>query len=77
MSEEIHRALGRIEGQLQGIGARLDIHGQQLTDIDARLGTVEQDAAREGGKRGIMAAVGITILVESLRAWAKSHMGDG
>ena len=73
MSEEIHRALGRIEGQLQGLGERLDIHGAQLTGIDGRLGAVEKDAAREGGKRGVVAAVGIAIMVESARAWAKSH----
>lgn len=73
MSEEIHRALGRIEGQLQGIGERLDIHGSQLAGIDSRLGAVEKDAAAAGGKRGVVAAVGIAIMVESARAWAKSH----
>jgi prefoldin subunit 5 len=77
MSEEIHRALGRIEGQLQGINERLDTHGQQLTTIDTRLGTVEKDAAREGGKRGVLAAVGVAIMVESVRAWARGHSGAG
>ena len=72
MSEEIHRALGRIEGQLQGIGERLDGHGEQLTAIDDRLRSTETAAAREGGKAGVLTGIGVALLIESARAWAKS-----
>ena len=72
MSEEIHRALGRIEGQLNGIGKRLDGHGQQLTAIDGRLRDAETAAARAGGKYGAMTSIGIALLIESVRAWAAS-----
>lgn len=70
MSDEIYRALGRIEGQLQGINDRLDRHGDQLTGIDSRLRSAETTAAREGGKAGMLTGVGMALLIESIRAWA-------
>ena len=70
MSEDLQRALGRIEGQLQGIGERLDGHGKQLTAIDSRLRSAETTAAREGGKAGMLTGVGMALLIESIRAWA-------
>lgn len=75
MTEEIHRALGRIEGQLQGIGERLESHGDQLTAIDGRLRNTETAAAHAGGRAGVLTSVGVALMIESLRAWAKSHTG--
>jgi hypothetical protein len=75
MSDEIYRALGRIEGQLQGVNERLDRHGDQLTGIDDRLRAAETTAAREGGKAGILTGIGVALLVESVRAWARGHSG--
>jgi hypothetical protein len=75
MSDEIYRALGRIEGQLQGVNERLDRHGDQLTGIDSRLRSAETTAAREGGKAGLLTGVGVALIIESVRAWARGHSG--
>lgn len=72
MSEELHRALGRIEGQLLGINERLDGHGDKLTAIDDRLRGAETAAARAGGKYGALTGIGMALLIESVRAWAAS-----
>ena len=67
MSEEIQRALGRIEGQLQGVNDRLDLQGGQLTGIDTRLRKAETTAARAGGTAGILTSIGVALLIESMR----------
>ena len=72
MSEELHRALWLIEGELKGINQRLDGHGVRLTSIDDRLRTAETSAAHAGGRAGVLTGVGVALLIESARAWAKS-----
>lgn len=67
MSEEIVRAIGRIEGRLTGIDRKLDGHTEKLDSIDGRLRNVEQRTAIHGAGAGAMAAVGVGILAEAVR----------
>lgn len=75
MTEDIQRALGRIEGQLHGINQSLETHGKQLVAIDGRLRSAENKAAYAGGKAGVLTGVGVALLVESVRAWAGTKFG--
>lgn len=73
MSNEIMRALGRIEGQLKGVHSRLDTNETKLDSIDGRLRAAEVKSARNGAVFGSAAGVGIALIVESI----KSHFHSG
>ena len=67
MSQEILRAIGRIEGRLDGIDGKLDDQGQTLHGIDARLRSVEGRTVRNGSIAGGAAAVGVALIVETIK----------
>lgn len=71
MTDEIQRALGRIEGQLSGVHQRLDAQHATLDQVKGRLCAVETHAvrrgARKGGEFGAYASVGVALLAEGLR----------
>lgn len=58
------RALGRIEGRLEGIENTQQTHGVTLTSMDTRLRTVETKAAVNGAVSGGLIATGVVIIKE-------------
>ncbi len=68
MSDDILRALGRIEGQLQGVHSRLDEHSGKLDKIDERVKNVEHKAATNGLVSGGIAGVGMSLLAAKLKS---------
>lgn len=74
MSQEIMRALGRIEGRLEGIEATQVANGDKIDAVDGRLQTVEKQAAAKGGGAGLFAGVGVTLIVEGLKRVAGGGM---
>lgn len=62
MSEEIMRALGRIEGRLDGLeGGQQRIEGA-LEKLDDRVRVIETRASIYGGASGGVMAVGVALL---------------
>lgn len=73
MSDEIIRALGRIEGQLEGIKAQQIEQGTTLREVDKRLRKVETKAAVNGAVSGGIMATGVSILVTGIREAFRSN----
>ncbi len=65
MSDEIHRALGRIEGELKGIRKTQTTHSVALVAIDERVNANEVKAAKNGAITGGLMAGFVMILKES------------
>ncbi len=66
MSEEINRALGRIEGELKGMRRTQKLHGKKLDVIDKRVTANEVKAARNGAISGTLMGGFIVLLKETL-----------
>lgn len=66
MSEEIQRALGRIEGELKGMRDTQEDHGKKLDVIDKRVNANEVKAARNGALTGGLMTSFVLILKETL-----------
>jgi len=64
MTEEIQRALGRIEGELKGIKTTQITHGSKLDVIDKRVTGNEVRAARNGAVTGGLMS-GFVLLLKS------------
>jgi len=73
VSDDVMRAIGRIEGRLEGIDRKLDGHGTKLDCIDGRLRSVERKAVINGSTFGAAAAAGLTLVIEG----AKRGFGGG
>jgi hypothetical protein len=69
--DDVMRALGRIEGRLEGIQANQVAQGAQMDGISDRLRNVEQRAAGKGGLAGTVSAVGVTLIVEGLKNFSR------
>lgn len=67
MSDEIQRALGRIEGELKGMKETQHTHGQQLNAINKRVTGNEIKAARNGAVSGGVITVGLMLLKETFK----------
>jgi len=64
---DIHRSLGRIEGQLQAlIISHRDTAGK-VSKIDERLRSVESRSAVHGASAGFLSAVGVTMIAQYLK----------
>ncbi|PCI07595.1 MAG: hypothetical protein COB77_04270 [Gammaproteobacteria bacterium] len=66
MMEEIHRALGRIEGELKGMKETQNTHGKKLNEIDKRVIGNEVKAARNGAIGGTLMSGFILLLKSTL-----------
>lgn len=62
--DEVQRALGRIEGHIEGIH-------KTLSSVDTRLSGVESEAVRQGGRKGgeigAYVSLGVAIVAEAIR----------
>ena len=66
-SNELTRALGRIEGKLDMIVSSQATQNERLDSMDERLRHVEQQAARAGAISGGIVAVGTALAVEMVK----------
>lgn len=71
--EELHRALGRIEGKIDIL---TELPGR-IEKIDDRLRKVEIRAALNGAVAGGIVGVGIALLQAKIKAVLGVDMGDG
>lgn len=69
--------LGEIKGIVQGLKAgqesqakQLETLGERVDGVDGRLRVVEQRSAVLGAVSGGAMAIGIQLIVESLKTWA-------
>lgn len=79
MNDQHLMLLGEIKGIVQGLKAgqetandQLKALGQRVDQVDERLRVVEQRSAVMGAVSGGAMAIGIQLIVESLKAWAGS-----
>ena len=61
-SEQIHRALGRIEGKLEGLDVRSSDQSRQLVRMDGRLRFIEARSASFGALCGSIAGVMTSVI---------------
>ncbi|ACL71528.1 hypothetical protein Tgr7_0430 [Thioalkalivibrio sulfidiphilus HL-EbGr7] len=73
MSEQIMRALGRIEGELQGIKQVQSQQHETLARVDHRLGDMEVKTAKHGALYGSTAAVGVMLIIEGIKNFGRSQ----
>lgn len=73
MTDEIMRALGNIEGQLEGIKGQQTAQGKKLDKIDDRMRKVELKSAINGGITGSIAGIGVSLIVASLKEVIKTN----
>jgi len=66
MTEEIMRALGRIEGQIDGLKTTVTSIDAKQDKIDNRLRKVEVRGAINGAVTGSIMGVGVSLLVSGL-----------
>lgn len=71
--DDMSYKLGRIEGLLEGLDGKIDTMSADMGDVKKRLNRVEVQSAKYGGGAGGAAAVGVAIVVESI----KSMVGNG
>lgn len=64
---DIARALGRIEGKLDGLQSSQQEQNTLIGKMDERLRHVERRSAVHGATAGLFAGTGVTIIVEYLR----------
>lgn len=64
--------LGEIKGMVQSMQAGQDVMASRLEAMDARLRSVEQRAAVSGAVSGGVMGVGVALIVETVRGWARS-----
>lgn len=64
---DVARALGRIESKLESIQHGQHSQGDRLAKMDERLRAVERSSSVHGAVGGVMAATGVTLIVEFLR----------
>lgn len=74
---DTQRLLGEIKGIVEGLrdgqqatNAQLVALGQRVDKVDDRLRVVEQRSAVMGAVSGGAMAIGIQLIIESLKAWA-------
>jgi len=72
VTEEIMRALGNIEGQLDGIKGQQSAQSKKLDKIDERMRKVEIKSAVNGTVAGTMAAVGVSLIVAGAKEILKT-----
>jgi hypothetical protein len=64
---DVARALGRIESKLESIQMGQSSQSDRLAKMDERLRAVEKSSAVHGAVGGVMAATGVTLIVEFLK----------
>lgn len=67
MSEEIMRAIGKLEGKLDAVYETSKSNSTKLDTMDGRLRSVENKSAVYGSIGGTVAGVGVSLLVASLK----------
>ncbi len=64
---DIARALGRIEGKIDGIQHTQAEQSVKIGKVDERLRHVEQRSSVHGAVGGLVSGAGVTIIIEYLR----------
>ncbi len=67
--DTIHRALGRIEGKIDGIDERLKAGGRRMEKLEDRVTANENRVWRMVGAAGVISA--ITVIGIKMMPWAK------
>lgn len=67
MSEEIMRAIGQLEGKIDGVQTTLADHGAKLDGIDGRLRTVERTGIASGSAAGTAAGAMVAVGIEFIK----------
>lgn len=67
MSDDIMRALGRIEGRLDGIEDWQKEKGAKIDSIDQRTNKLEIKAALNGAVSGGVVSVGIALITAGIK----------
>lgn len=65
---QIHRALGRIEGKLDGITSRLDSGAHRMDKLEDRVANNEKRVWKISGATGVVAA--FTVVASRWLPWA-------
>ncbi len=65
----VHRALGRIEGKIDGIDARLQYGSVRMDKLETRVADNEKRVWKMAGATGIIAA--ISVLMARMVPWAQ------
>jgi len=63
--QQVMRALGRIEGRLDGVDKQLEDQGKDVGEIKDRMRKVETRAAGAG----TMSALGVSLIIAGLKSW--------
>jgi len=72
-SNDLIRAIGRLEGKVDMVITNQDQHGVKLNSMDKRMSKVEQKAAVNGAVAGGFLSVGITLLIAGVKEVFKGH----
>jgi acyl-CoA reductase-like NAD-dependent aldehyde dehydrogenase len=54
---------------------RIEILNRSAALMEQHADRLTLLAAREGGKAGLLTGVGVALIIEGLRAWARGHSG--
>ena len=65
--DNVVRALGRVEGRLDGLDKGLAANTKSIQDMGKRIGALEVSAARRGAWAGGFAGVGFALLTTALK----------
>lgn len=63
--------LGQIHSMVESLKAGQDLTNQRLDKMDERLRSVEQRSAAVGAVSGGAMAIGVALIVESMKQWLK------
>lgn len=68
MTDEVTRALGRVEGRLDGLERGINANTASIKDLGQRIGKLEVTAAKSGAWAGGFAGVGFALLATTLKS---------
>lgn len=66
---EIQRALGRIEGAQAEIKSAVASVSEQVKALESRVRPLEVGASKAGALGGVLASVGVAMIVETAKRW--------
>lgn len=69
---DLHRALGRIEGQLGEIAKAITQRTEDHEELDSRVREVERQQAHSAGKYSMLSAL-VSTVVAGIVAWSAKH----
>lgn len=74
MRDSMEHRFDQVDEVTKEIAAKIERHGERLTVIETEREGEKEEAKKDGAKAGIVASLGLTVVLELFKAWfGKPH----